>query len=181
MKKAVALLRGINVGKAKRVAMADLRALVEGLGYRDARTLLNSGNVVFGVPSTAKGDAAKRIEEALATKLGVSAKVLVVSAQELAAVVEANPLEAVATDPSKYLVTFVADPASLAKLEPLTARDWSPDALHLGERVAYTWSANGVLQSEVITAMNKALRDGATARNWATVLKLNAMLAEASS
>jgi len=43
----VALLRGINVGKAKRIAMADLRALIEGLGYTDVRTLLNSGNVVF--------------------------------------------------------------------------------------------------------------------------------------
>jgi uncharacterized protein (DUF1697 family) len=179
MKRAVALLRGINVGKAKRVAMADLRALVEGLGYRDARTLLNSGNVVFGVPSTARGDAAKRIEEALAAKLGVSAKVLVVSAEELAAAVAAHPFEAVATDPSKYLVTFVSDPASMAKLAPLAARDWSPDAMHLGERVVYTWSANGVLQSEVITAMSKALRDGATSRNWATVLKLHAMLGEA--
>ena len=43
----IALLRGINVGKAKRVAMAELRALVEKLGYGDVRTLLNSGNVVF--------------------------------------------------------------------------------------------------------------------------------------
>ena len=43
----VALLRGINVGTAKRVAMEDLRALMGGLGYGDVRTLLNSGNVVF--------------------------------------------------------------------------------------------------------------------------------------
>jgi uncharacterized protein (DUF1697 family) len=52
----VALLRGINVGKAKRVAMADLRALLEELGYADVRTLLNSGNVVFTAPRAAKGD-----------------------------------------------------------------------------------------------------------------------------
>jgi uncharacterized protein (DUF1697 family) len=64
----VALLRGINVGRAKRVAMADLRALVESLGYGDARTLLNSGNVVFAVPAAAKGDAASRIEKSLATR-----------------------------------------------------------------------------------------------------------------
>ena len=62
----VALLRGINVGTAKRVAMADLRALVEGLGYGDVSTLLNSGNVVFTVPAkAAKTSPATRIEQAL--------------------------------------------------------------------------------------------------------------------
>lgn len=48
----VALLRGINVGRVKRLAMADLRALIEGLGYGDVRTLLNSGNVVFSLMLT---------------------------------------------------------------------------------------------------------------------------------
>ena len=176
MKKAVALLRGINVGRAKRVAMADLRALVEGLGSGDVRTLLNSGNVVFSVPPKGRGDAAKRIEEGLATKLGVSARVLVVSAEDVAAVVAGDPLGAAATDPSRYLVTFVGDPADLAKLAPLTARDWSPDALHLGERVVYTWCEGGILQSPAAAAVAKLLGDGATARNWATVLKLHALL-----
>jgi uncharacterized protein (DUF1697 family) len=62
----VALLRGINVGRAKRVAMADLRELVESLGYREVRTLLNSGNVVFTVPSGVRGDSARRIEDGIA-------------------------------------------------------------------------------------------------------------------
>lgn len=181
MKKAVALLRGINVGKAKRVAMADLRALVEALGYRDVRTLLNSGNVVFGLPAKGGGDPARRIEEALTAKLGVSARVLVVSGKALSAAVEGDPFEGVATDPSRYLVTFVSDPALLAKLEPLAARDWSPDALRLGEGVVYTWSVKGILESEVVKAMNKVLGDGATSRNWATVLKLHSMLGEGSS
>ena len=65
----VALLRGINVGRAKRVAMAELRALIEGLGYGDVRTLLNSGNVVFSASAATAGNAASRIEEALAKKL----------------------------------------------------------------------------------------------------------------
>ncbi|MDB4930406.1 MAG: hypothetical protein JWM10_2890 [Myxococcaceae bacterium] len=178
MKKAVALLRGINVGKAKRVAMADLRALVEGLGYVDARTLLNSGNVVFGVPAKAKGDPAKRIEEALAAKLGVSARVLVVAADELAAVVAADPVGAVAVDPSRYLVTFVAAGDGLAKAAAVAAQqDWSPDVLRVGERAVYTWCERGVLESPAAAALGKALRDGATSRNWATVVKLAAMLA----
>src|ERR1700704_4724623 len=68
----VALLRGVNVGKAKRVAMADLRKLVEGLGYGDVRTLLNSGNVLFTVPAGMTGDAAARIENAIGARLGVA-------------------------------------------------------------------------------------------------------------
>src|SRR5688572_4013562 len=71
----VALLRGINVGTAKRVAMADLRALVEGLGYQNVRTLLNSGNVVFGGPSASPGAVAARIERAFEGRLGFPSKV----------------------------------------------------------------------------------------------------------
>ena len=67
----VALLRGINVGRAKRVAMADLRSLVERLGYTDVRTLLNSGNVVFTSTSARSGGAEARIEAAIAARLGV--------------------------------------------------------------------------------------------------------------
>src|SRR6266496_1648635 len=83
----VALIRGINVGRAKRVAMADLRALVGDLGYGEVRTLLNSGNVVFTVPASARGDPAPRIEQAMTARLGISARVTVLTAAELAAVV----------------------------------------------------------------------------------------------
>ena len=55
----VALLRGINVGRAKRISMGDLRALFTGLGYGDVRTLLNSGNVVFTVARKNAGDQAE--------------------------------------------------------------------------------------------------------------------------
>ncbi|HZW81825.1 MAG TPA: DUF1697 domain-containing protein, partial [Candidatus Deferrimicrobium sp.] len=78
--KQVALIRGINVGRAKRVAMAELRALVEDLGYSDVRTLLNSGNIVFAAPGTDKLDSAARIEETLSSRLGVSARVIVLTA-----------------------------------------------------------------------------------------------------
>ena len=81
----VALLRGINVGRAKRVAMADLRAVVEDLGYADVRTLLNSGNVVFTAPGSSAGDAAGRIGAALEAQLGISSRIVVLAARDLAA------------------------------------------------------------------------------------------------
>jgi uncharacterized protein (DUF1697 family) len=171
----VALIRGINVGRAKRVAMADLRTLVEELGYGDVRTLLNSGNVVFTTPRAAAGTAAARIEKALVAKLGVSARVTVLGAAELAAAITENPLAEVADDPSRLLVAVLSNPADRRKLEPLTKQDWATEALALGTRVAYLWCSEGILASRLAEAVNRALGDAVTARNWATVLKLRAL------
>jgi uncharacterized protein (DUF1697 family) len=171
----VALLRGINVGRAKRVAMADLRALVTDLGYRDVRTLLNSGNVVFTGPRADPRDAASCIEKALPTRLGVPARVTVLSAAELAAAVAENPLLEVAADPTRLLIAFLSNPADRPKLEPLVKQDWAPEALAVGTRVAYLWCAEGILASRLSEAVNRALGDAVTTRNWATVLKLHAL------
>jgi len=172
----VALLRGINVGRAKRVAMAELRALVEGLGYRDVRTLLNSGNVVFTAPRTAPATAAARIEAALAERLGVAARVTALTAAELAAAVAGNPLLAADRDPARLLVAVLADPADRRLLAPLTGEDWSPEAVALGARVAYLWCPEGVLASRLPEAVGRALGDGVTTRNWATMTKLDALV-----
>jgi uncharacterized protein (DUF1697 family) len=171
----VALLRGINVGRAKRVAMADLRRLVQNLGFSDVRTLLNSGNVVFDAPASASRKAAGRIEEALVGRLKVSARVTVLTADEVATVVAGNPLLHVMTDPSRLLVAVLADPADRRLLKPLTRQDWAPESLALGARVAYLWCPDGMLAGRLAAAVGRALADGVTSRNWATMLKLHAI------
>lgn len=173
----VALLRGINVGKAKRVAMADLRALVAGLGYGDVRTLLNSGNVIY-TTRAAPAAAGARIQAAMAEQLGVSARIIVLTADEVARVVKANPLLDEADNPSRLLVAVLAQPEDRRLLAPLLKQDWSPDALALGPGVAYLWCKEGILASPLPEAVNKALRQTVTARNWATTLKLHALLQE---
>lgn len=178
----VGLIRGINVGRAKRVAMADLRALAAGLGYTEVRTLLNSGNVVFsapggvaaaaaGLPVDAPGVAAQ-LEAALAGKLGVSARIVVVTAAKLDEVVGENPFAENVADMSRSLVGFVADASLLSRVEPLTRRDWSPEALAVGGHAAYLWCPDGVATSPLVKAVGDALGDTVTMRNWATVLKL---------
>ncbi len=174
----IALFRGINVGRAKRVAMADLRTLVEALGYGDVRTLLNSGNVVFRASAATARNAAARIEETLAAKLGVSARVTMLTAAELAGIVVENPMLEVADDPSRLLVAVLSDPTDRAKLEPLLEQAWAPDALALGRRVAYVWCAGGILESRLAQAVGRALGSAATSRNWATILKLHALTQE---
>jgi uncharacterized protein (DUF1697 family) len=175
MERTIALLRGINVGRAKRIAMADLRALVEHLGYCDVKTLLNSGNVVFTIPGNARGDAASKIEKALASKLGVTARVTVITASELAVAIEENPLLRQAHDPSRLLVTVLNDPADRKRLEPVVKEDWFPEAVAIGKRVAYLWCPEGIITSRLMKALDRALGDRATSRNWTTMLKLNAL------
>jgi uncharacterized protein (DUF1697 family) len=173
--KQVALLRGINVGHAKRVAMADLRKLLESLGYEDVRTLLNSGNVVFTAPRAAKGDAAARIEKAIEAKLAVSSRVIVLRAAELAAIVEENPLLKLADNHSCLMVAVLGKKGDRALLEPLLKEKWTPDALALGKHAAYFWCPKGIMDSRLAVAIGRILRDATTTRNWATILKLHAL------
>jgi len=178
----VALLRGINVGKAKRVAMADLRKLVAGLGYGDVRTLLASGNVVFTAPrdrsKTGPVEVAARISRALEEETGVSAHVVVLTAAEIDTIVAENPLLETADDHSRLLASVTDDPADLAELGPLLAEDWSPEALAVGSRAAYLWCSGGVHKSPLSKAVGEVLGDRVTARNWKTTLKIQALLGE---
>jgi uncharacterized protein (DUF1697 family) len=155
--------------------MADLRGLVARLGYSDVRTLLNSGNIVFSVPRAVRRNHAARIEQAIATRLHVSTRVIVLTAAELEAVVEANPLGPVAADPSRLLVHVLANSADRARLVPLTREDWAPEALALGARVAYLWCANGILKSSLAVSVNRVIGEAATSRNWTTITKLHAL------
>jgi len=171
----VALVRGINVGTAKRVSMSDLQSVVERLGYRDVRTVLNSGNVVFRGVTLAR--AARRIERALEAKTGISARVVVVGAAELADIVGENPLVAVGTNHSRLMVAVPID-GDLSRLAVLAREDWSPDAFALGRRAAYFWCPDGMLESRLAKAMIRTHGDGLTVRNWATIRKLHALTRE---
>ena len=171
----VALLRGINVGRAKRVAMADLRKLLGDLGFAQVRTVLNSGNVVYDGGAVAPAEAAARIEEALVLKLGVAARVTVLSASQFAELVEQNTL-APATDAARLLTLVLNNPADVQRLAPLLQQSWQPEALALGRWAAYAWCPDGVLASKVVAALGVLLGDGVTSRNWATMQKLYALL-----
>ena len=167
-----ALIRGINVGKAKRVAMADLRALIEDLGHDDVRTLLNSGNVLFRATRPRMTALAEAIETGISRKLGVSARVIVFGATDLDAIIREDPLRSVANDPARYMVAFVSNRGVLANARALQQESWAPEAFAVGARAAYLWCANGVIESKLAKAFGRVAGDAVTIRNWATVLKL---------
>ena len=177
----VLLLRGVNVGTAKRVPMATLRSMLADLGFTGVRTLLNSGNAVFDASSDADpAGIAASIEAELAARLGVSTAAIVLPAQRLQAAADEDPFTEVATDPSRLLVGFVGALSDLGALTALMDEDWSPDVFALGEHAAYLWCPHGVAASRLARAL-AGPRTGVvvTARNRTTVDKLIALAREA--
>ena len=175
MTRYVALLRGINVGSAKRLAMHDLRAIVEDAGFADPRTILNSGNVVFSGSGTA-ADVARRLEAGIVARAGFRSRVFVETSDTLEAIVSENTLLPRVTNPSRLQVAFVDDPAVLTGLTQVAQRDWGDEALAVGTRAAYLWCPDGVSRGEIVEAAARVLADRTTLRAWSTVMKLQALL-----
>jgi uncharacterized protein (DUF1697 family) len=173
----VALIRGINVGKAKRITMPALEQLFSELGFGKVRTLLNSGNVVFDAP---KGSISRRraaIEQGITAKFGFSAPVAVVSARELKKIMAENPLLHVAEDFSRHFVAFAPEGRALLALRPLLEQPWKPDVLAITPRAAYLWCKAGAIDSKLSQVFGRKAGGTVTLRNWATVLKIAALAA----
>jgi uncharacterized protein (DUF1697 family) len=170
----VVLLRGINLAAKRRVAMADLRAWLTDLGYTDVRTLLQSGNVVL---STSKRPATvrKEVEAALLEGAGFTVDCVLRTAQELRAVVDADPFGDVVTDPSRYLVAFLDVPGKWPTVDPAS---FEPERVHLAKREAYFWVPGGIQKSKILAAFPSRKGEVATVRNWNTVTKLLAVAEE---
>src|ERR1700712_389130 len=161
------LLRGVNVGKHNRIAMADLRALLAEVGATDVRTLLQSGNAAV----TAEPDGlADRLEAALATS-GVGVRVLVRTREELDRVVAANPWpDRAEADPKMVHVAFLEHPADPSVIEAFGARHGN-DEIAVGEKELYLSYAASSFDSSINKVLTK-ISGVASARNWNTVLKL---------
>ena len=179
MARFVLLLRGVNVGKAKRVPMAGLRALLEGLGCSSVRTLLNSGNAVFEANARSTTAFATRIHAQLLEQLAVDVPVVVLTAQALQAAVAGNPLEVADDQHSRLLVAFAQEPAALAGLASLEVLVRPPERFAIGADAAYLHCAGGILESRAGAALLGKAGQPLTTRNWATVLKLAALVASA--
>ena len=177
----VALLRGINLGPHKRVAMPALRALVAALGHTDVATYIASGNVVF--TAAAADDLAAELEGAIGAELGVECRVVVLTCAELDRAVADNPYPD-EPDPKKVHAFFLTGEPSAATREHVAhaqeraAAKGSRDEAAVVGRVLYLHTPDGFGRSELAAELSKgAKRNPAegTARNWATVTRLRTM------
>lgn len=170
------LLRGVNVGTKNSLPMAQLRAMLDQIGCTSVRTYVQSGNAVFG---TRLGAAAltKAIEKALERTMGRPIATTLRTRAQMEAIVGANPLAKVATNPARLCVTFLSSAPTRSELAPLHAQDWAPEVFQVAGKEIYTWYPNGQARSPLAAALGKLpLRGTVTTRNWNTVTKLRAML-----
>jgi uncharacterized protein (DUF1697 family) len=168
----IALLRGINLGPSRRVAMADLRTWLAELGYTDVRTHLQSGNAVFGSPDTA-AEVARQISKRLEERLGFAVDCVVRTPAQLRKVVEANPFDGVATDGARFQVAFLSGPLDPGRLADIDPAVYAPELFHAAQTEIYLWYPNGIHRSKLNGLLtDKRLGVSATARNWNTVGKL---------
>jgi uncharacterized protein (DUF1697 family) len=171
-----ALLRGINIGAGKRIAMADLRAIVESLGHTDVETYLQSGNVVFAPKGRAR-DLGASLSLAIAEATGLDVPVVTRTGAQLADIVEARPYAV--DDPTRVVVAFLGDEIDLGDLALGDLSAYLPDELTIRGRELYVSVPNGQARSKLMEALTKrTLPTTLTVRNWRTVEALAAMSAE---
>ena len=170
MTRYVALLRGINLGRARQVDMPRLREVITERGHTDVRTHLRSGNVVLDSPMEEAGLAAD-LTEAIGAAFGFEVPVVVRSGAEMAAVVAGDPFATVATDPARYLVTFMAEPPDPAQVDALPPADGGE--YFVRGRELYLWLPDGIQKTPIASwKWDRLLGRPGTSRNWNTVLRL---------
>ena len=172
----IALLRGINVGGNKLVAMAELRALLSELGLSNPRTMLQSGNVVFDSARKTPAQLERLLESEVERRFKMSVDVFVRTADEWKTVIARNPFKAeAARDPARLLVMFLRDAPSAKHLAVLEAAIVGPETPRAVGSQVYLVYPEGVGRSKLTNvALEKILMTRGSARNWNTVVKLAA-------
>jgi uncharacterized protein (DUF1697 family) len=170
----VALLRGINVGKAHQLGMPRLVELLTERGHSNVRTHLRSGNVVLDSPMS-EDALATDLAGAIEAEFGFAVPVVVRTGTELAAVVAGDPFATVATDPARYLVTFLPTPPSPDRVDALPPVEGGGEYLVRG-RELYLWLPDGIANTPLAALKwDRLLGVAGTGRNWNTVTRLAEM------
>jgi uncharacterized protein (DUF1697 family) len=188
----IALLRGINLGGRNKVAMADLRALVAGLGHTDVTTYIQSGNVLFTAAGGAPGHSApdpvamaEAMSAAIAVKLGVTSPVIIVPRAELAQILAANPFPD-EPDPKRVHAVVLSQPPwpdLTTRIEAALGQargKGSQDEIQAIGRTLYLHTPEGYGRSDIAQILLRVVHapkagGTGTARNWSTMTKLLAL------
>ncbi len=170
----IALLRGINVSGQKLIRMADLKTLVEELGFGQVRTYIQSGNVLFEHASADPKVLARQIEEKLLGQYDFEVHVIVKTPAELEAILHSNPfLNGRSEDPSRLYVTLLAAVPAQQNSDKLKASDYAPEEFVLDGDTVYFYSPQGYGNAKMSNNFFESkLKVIATTRNWKTMNRL---------
>lgn len=175
----VSLLRGINVGGNKRIAMKDLSALYVSLGLTHVQTLLQSGNVIFATTQADAAQLAQGIEAAISAHFGFQSRILLRTRQQWADTVAGHPFtSAQLAEPNKILLMFLAETVTAEAVAELQRAHQGPEQIVAGDDVLYLFYPDGMGRSRLDHPfIERRLKTTGTGRNWNTVQKLQALLA----
>ena len=170
----VCMLRGVNLGGHKLIKMESLRDLCHSLHLRDARTYIQSGNVVFASDERDPKRLTECLEKAIDQQFGFRPRVLLRTTAELRDAISRNPfVRRDNIEPSKLLVNFLAEKPSLAAKKSLEALNITPDELRVTEREMFIYFPNGQVKATLKwPPVDRILNQPYTGRNWNTVNKL---------
>ena len=173
----VAFLRGINVGGKHLVKMDALRAMFESLGFKEVKTFIQSGNVLFDTTAKDSAGLTKKIEKALLKELGYPVSVMIRTGTELTAMVQLQPFAGIEADGVGY-VTFLAEERSGEPSLPLRARTNDCALIHITPREIFTvgYRTPDGRSGNVMALIEKEAGKSVTTRNWNTIEKIAGLL-----
>lgn len=175
MKKYISLLRGINVSGQKKILMADLKFLYEGVGFNDVITYIQSGNVVFSSSLKSEVKLKEILEQAIEKKYKFHVPVLVTSLGDFKGILEGLPFKSIdpIKDATKFLITFLSNEPTKADVASLQECVNKPERLEVVDRSVYLHCPNGYGRSKLSNAfIERKLKLSATTRSLKTVQKL---------
>jgi uncharacterized protein (DUF1697 family) len=170
----IALLRGVNVGGNKKIAMADLKAMVEALGFTDVKTLLQSGNVAFEVGDRNDADLETLLDAEAEKRLGLTTRFIARDPKAWRAIIDANPMpDEALREPSRFLVNVARETVTPEMLAAIRAVATPGEKVEAVDRQVYIYFGDGIADSKAAVVFGKkSLGLTATGRNWNTVMKI---------
>ena len=170
----IALLRGVNVGGNKKVAMADLKTMVEALGFTQVKTLLQSGNVVFEAGDRSDAELESLLEAEAEKRLGLVTRFIVRGPKAWRAMIDANPFpDEAEREPSRFLVNVARETVTADQLAAIRAVAAPGEKVEAAGRCVYIFFGDGIADSKAAVVFGKkSLGLTATGRNWNTVRKI---------
>ncbi|MBL8817729.1 MAG: DUF1697 domain-containing protein [Planctomyces sp.] len=175
----VGLLRGVNVGGRNKLPMAQLSALFESLGYRNVRTYIQSGNVVFGSTTTSAGKLGRGILDAIEESFGFRPDMVLLNKQQFRTAIRNNPFADAVSAPKTLHFYFLDSQPKNPDLDGLAKLSAGTEHFQLIDSVFYLHTPDGFGTSRLAGTVEKKLGVSATARNFNTIQAIDLMISDA--
>jgi uncharacterized protein (DUF1697 family) len=172
----ISLLRGVNMAGHNKIKMTDLSSLYKKIGFKDAETFIQSGNVVFSNPENlSEADLTAKIEEAISKKFKYNIPVIIRTTEELREIISLNPfVNEENFNPEKLAVIFLYEKPSEAQIEKVKNVNFPPDKFMIAGKEIFIYCPNGFGKSKIYTGFfENKMKVSGTGRNWNTI---NALL-----